>query len=194
MRLKEHSHRWATEVLANPEFSLLKQEIFEILERLPLIVYGQKPWSKKEAKSPAEYPVEQAALNCWLDKQFEAKEWMVHPKVTPDLNLQSDYKKGKMQVEVQFGNVARYAADLLKFQLGYTTGNASVGILVAPTREFGSYIDQSIATFEKAQRELPIFDPTITLPVLVIGLEPESYMDIPRRWNISKGVYVDHPR
>ena len=99
-----------------------------------------------------------------------------------------------MQVEVQFGNVARYAVDLLKFQVGYTTGNVSVGILVVPTREFGTYIDQSIATFEKAQRELPIFDPTITLPVLVIGLEPESYMDIPRRWNISKGVYVDHPR
>ena len=82
----------------------------------------------------------------------------------------------------------------MKFQVGYTTGNIDVGILVVPTQEFGTYIDQSIANFEKAERELPIFNPTITLPILVIGLDPDSYMGIPRRWNKNSSVYRDHPR
>ena len=194
MRLKEHSHRWATEVLDNPEFSNLKGEIFDVLQRLPLIVYGEQPWSDSHKKPPHEYPVDQAALNKWLDHEFGLSEWQVHPRVSPDLLLKSDYKKGRIQVEVQFGNVARYAYDLLKFQLAYTTGDIALGILVAPTREFGKYIDKSIASFEKAERELPIFDPTITLPILVIGLDPESYKDIPKRWDKGREVYQDHPR
>jgi len=194
MRLKEYSHRWATEVLANPEFNNLKGEIFDVLQRLPLIIYGEQPWSNSPAKQQAVYPVEQAALNKWLDHEFDLKGWEVHPKVTPDLDLKSDYKKGRVQIEVQYGNVARYAFDLMKFQVGYTTGNIDVGILVVPTQEFGTYIDQSIANFEKAERELPIFNPTITLPILVIGLDPNSYLGIPRRWNKSSGVHRDHPR
>ena len=66
MRLKKYSHRWATEVLANPEYSNLEGEIFDVLQRLPLIACGEQPWSQLPPNPPREYPVDQAVVQLLL--------------------------------------------------------------------------------------------------------------------------------
>ena len=59
-------------------------------------------------------PVDQKALNANLDIEFERLGWTLQPPIVdpargvgPTTGLKGDYKKGRLQVEVQFGNMAR---------------------------------------------------------------------------------------
>jgi hypothetical protein len=75
-------------------------------------------------------------------------------------------------VEAQFGNMARWYTDVFKFQVSYSLGLIDVGILVVPMQQFANTIDENVAHFERVIRELPYAKMSITLPILVLGVEP----------------------
>lgn len=170
MRLHFHSYRFAEEVLESTAFRPSRDEAYDILRSLPPIPRGQAPWSKKQPH--ARFPVDQDAMNRWLDAQFEPLGWEVHPRIVSGTRLEGDYRKDRIQIEIQFGNMARWTYDVLKFQICYSEGLIDVGILVVPLQRFARLIGDNIAHFERIWRELPHAKLSITLPIMVVGLEP----------------------
>jgi hypothetical protein len=89
---------------------------------------------------------------------------------TAESKLAADYKKGSVQVEVQFGNMARWYTDVFKFLLSYAADDIEVGVLIVPMQERASQIDENVVYFERIVRELPHAKMAVTIPVWVIGL------------------------
>jgi len=72
---------------------------------------------------------------------------------------------------VQFGNAARWYADVFKFLLSYAADDIEVGVLVVPMQRTAKRIDENIISYERVLRELPHAKMAVTLPVLVIGVQ-----------------------
>lgn len=106
----------------------------------------------------------QKDLNNLLDDEFKRKGWNCQPLVTQDkvTGIRADYKKARVQVEVQFGNMARWYTDVFKFQVSYSLGLIDVGVLVVPMQEFADTIDENVAYYERVTRELPYAKMSIT--------------------------------
>ncbi len=124
-------------------------------------------------------------MNKWLDNELCVKrDWDWHPLIIePDPDdrskssqLRSDFRKSRIEVEVQFGNVARYAYDVYKMAISMALGNADVGLQVVCTKRFAAITGGNIAYFERAVRELERSRLTLIVPLVVIGIEPEQWV------------------
>lgn len=172
MRYKTFSYRFAEELLNNPQYSIAKTEIKYIVEHAPLI----KREVPKRRKSGKEFITDQNALNKYFKKEFLARGWEVNPLITDNgvTNIKADFKKNTIQIEVQFGNMARWYADVFKFQVSYSLNLIDVGVLIVPTNKFAKTIGENVVNYERVIRELPYAKMSITLPIWVLGIEPEE--------------------
>ena len=162
VRLSYFSYRLAQEVLESSTYRQEWGEVQDILTRLRPSPGGRQ-----------KHPVSQQVMNAWLDDQFRARDWEYHPRIIEGTRLEGDYRKHRIQVEVQFGNMARWTYDVLKFQISYSKDLIDIGILTVSMQEFAGSIGDNIAYFERVCRELPHAKLSITLPIMVIGIEPE---------------------
>jgi hypothetical protein len=197
MKLHYFDYRYAEAVLDHIAFRAAKTEILDTLENAPVPLLSpaeldpRRGGVKRRKRDPRRgdpgprylfFPVDQKALNAHLDKEFKQREWELQPPIVnrdrgggPETGLKGDYKKGRLQVEVQFGNMARWYTDVFKFQLSYSLGAIDVAVLVVPTQAFANLIDENVAHFERVRRELPWAKMSLTLPIWVIGVEPMDY-------------------
>lgn len=150
----------------SPAFTTAYQEALDIFTRLvPLRRVGGNP----------KFPIDQKLMNKWVDAEFaKAGGWQYHPRITSNTKLEGDFKKDRIQIEVQFGNMARWTYDILKFQITYSQGQVDIGILVVPIQWFAGLIGDNVVYYERVLRELPHAKLSITLPILVLGLEPDD--------------------
>lgn len=217
MKLRFLDYRYAEAVLEHRDFQDAKQQILEIFQQAPVPLLdpenvdskarGVKRRKRKPRKDdPGDryffLPVSQIALNRYLDEQFAAKGWLNQPAIVdpgradrtdrPSTKLKGDYKKGRLQVEVQFGNMARWYTDVFKFQLSYSLGEIDVGILVVPTQHFANLIDENVAYFERVERELPWAKMSLTLPIWVIGIEPDDEAMVRQCYERAAAVWATH--
>jgi hypothetical protein len=129
-KIDEYPYRFADAVLKHSdEFKTSYKEIVAILQNAdtPLLdpskilkEGGVKQRGRKKRKGDDKkrfflLPVDQISLNLNLDSEFKNYAWDIQPKVVPEelkwgpkTGLKADYKKGRLQVEVQFGNMARW--------------------------------------------------------------------------------------
>jgi len=124
-------------------------------------------------------------MNRWLDNELcIQRDWDWHPLIIdPDpedrsrhSKLRSDFRKSRIEVEVQFGNVARYAYDVYKMAISMALDHADVGIQVVCTKRFAAITGGNIAYFERAVRELERSRLTLIVPLVVVGIEPERWI------------------
>ncbi|MEX2237968.1 MAG: BglII/BstYI family type II restriction endonuclease [Dehalococcoidia bacterium] len=189
-------YRFAEAVLDDPRFEGAKGEIVSVLQEasVPLLDCTQLDArrggvKRRERRALAGdttkryfyLPVDQKQLNRDLEAAFVVKGWATKPPIVPPgrsggpgTGLRGDFKKGRLHVEVQFGNMARWYTDVFKFQLSYSLDEIDAGVLVVPTQRFANVIDENVAYFERVQRELPWAKMSLTLPIWVIGVEPED--------------------
>lgn len=175
MNLHFLSYRFGSEVLDSPNYAILKQDILDVLLKAPVPKLKKpKIRKRKGMRAPRIFTTDQTALNSYFDSEFGNRGWDVHPAIVPGkgTRLFADYRKGGVQIEVQFGNMARWYGDVFKFQLAYSLKLIQVGVSIVPTQSFAKTIDENIAYFERVCRELPHAQMSITLPILVIGIEP----------------------
>ncbi len=175
MRVELYSYRYAREILQHESHGEAWQEIMGVLERVPLFVYAGK--SKRNKK----FDVVQQVMNTYFDRVFGVElDWQYNPLATriEDSGLRADFRKTfgnlAIQVEVQFGNMARWYSDVFKFQTAYSQGLAQLALSVVPMAELGRRIDSNVAHFERAVREVPSAELSITLPILLAGLSPDE--------------------
>lgn len=175
MKLYFYSHRFAEQILDSSDFTLLKQEITDVLRATPWIQLDS-PKKRKRGKRIRIFTTDQQALNQYLDREFGKRGWEVHPEITRNkkTRIAADFRKGRIQIEVQFGNMARWYADIYKFQVSQSRGDIDVGVSVVPMQEFAKTIDENVVYYERVARELPYAEQSVTLPIWVIGIEPEN--------------------
>lgn len=196
MRLTFLDYRYAEAVLDHPDFSGPKRELLDILTRTQVPVLAT-PKRRRRNNRVRFFPVDQRALNRALDVAFASHQWDLQPLIVspghaqgPATGLKADYKKGSLQVEVQFGNMARWYTDVFKFQLSYSLGEIDVGVLVVPLQRFANLIDENVAHFERVARELPWAKMSLTLPIWVIGIEPHDYDSIRSAYDSAANAMV----
>ena len=176
------SHRNGRDILESPKFARAFKEFLEVLARLP--AYR----ANKIKETSPEHVVSPGAMNKWLDNELCVKrDWDWHPLIIePDpedrskrSQLRSDFRKSRIEVEVQFGNVARYAYDVYKMAISMALGNADVGLQVVCTKRFAAITGGNIAYYERAVRELERSRLTLIVPLVVVGIEPEQWLEFP---------------
>jgi hypothetical protein len=175
MRLEIYSYRFAAEILQHPKHRAIWDEIIGICEKAPLFTWPGK--SKKNAS----LEVVQQLMNAYFDRRLCIdSDWTHHPLATriAESGLRSDFRKQfddvAVQVEVQFGNMARWYSDVFKFQTAYSQELSQIAVSIVPMAALARRIDSNIAHFERALRELPSAELSITLPILMIGMEPDA--------------------
>jgi hypothetical protein len=173
MILKTTSYRFGSEVLDSRDFRKLKRDIGEILTEID-VPQLCPPKTRKRGGKEMVFTTDQKALNARLDEAFRARDWHCQPPVTEDkvTGIKADYKKDRVQVEVQFGNMARWYTDVFKLQVSYSLDLIDVGVLVVPMQDFASTIDENVAYYERVVRELPYAKMSITLPIWIVGIRP----------------------
>jgi len=175
MKLNIFSYRYALEILQHPSHAPAWEEIETILSGAPLFIYPGKSGNNPNLL------VVQQLLNTYFDRRFAVDcGWDHHPLATgiPSSNLAADFRKTfsglSIQAEIQFGNMARWYSDIFKFQAAYSKSLIQCGLSVVPMSSVAKLIDSNIVNFERARRELPSAELSITLPILLVGLEPDS--------------------
>lgn len=173
------SHRNGQDILESPKFVAAFNEFKEVLAGLPPYRAG-----KVKITSPA-HIIAPGAMNHWLDNELCVKrDWDWHPLIIetdPEdrehrSQLRSDFRKARIEVEVQFSNVARYAYDVYKMAISLALGRADVGIQVVCTKRFAAITGGNIAYYERVVRELERSRLTLIVPLVVIGIEPEAWI------------------
>lgn len=175
MNFQMFSYRFAQEIIEHPRNQSAWEEITRAVNRLPLFIYPKK------SRSKTSLDVTQQMLNTYFDRVLSVEHnWRFHPLATDitDSGLRADFFKQTgdlaIQAEIQFGNIARWYSDVFKFQTAYSQGLINIGLSIVPKYELAVRIDQNVANYERAVRELPSAKLSITLPILLLGLFPDK--------------------
>lgn len=188
MKLHVHSYRYAEEILQHPNNVAAWNEIRSILSTAPVFVYPGKSKNKR-------LKVVQQLMNTYFDRRFAVDfDWQYHPLATAIQNsgLAADFRKTfgniTIQAEIQFGNMARWYSDIFKLQAAYANSMIQCGLLVVPMASMAVVTDSNVTQYERAARELPAANLSITLPILLIGLEQDAKAP---EVDVSQGQFAD---
>lgn len=175
------SHKNALEIIEHPNFNKVFNEIMDVLRACPVIQFKDKAITKNakgKTIGNANLDIAQPIMNLFLQVHFQKLGWDVHPVVIPEAGLKADFRKQHnkkvFQIEIQFGNMARWYSDIFKFQLASIVGQTDIGICIVPMKEFADRIDSNVAHYERCVRELPQIQSLLHLPILVIGVYPDK--------------------
>ena len=128
----------------------------------------------------------QAFYNQEIERAFSSLGWQKEGKAIPELELKYDYRKGDVQVEVEFGNARSYYQDYIKFMLSYLSKEIRLGTLVTPTLGFAHLLCEigkqkalqrgrksysGMMHFEKALREFHYLKPIFDMPIIILGID-----------------------
>lgn len=97
-------------------------------------------------------------------------DWDHKGVLTDNLNLRYEYRKDGIQVETQFGNVARYYADIMKIEKAYREGIIDYGVMILPDKERANSMGTNIAYYERTEKELKEMRDIISCPIVLYGV------------------------
>ena len=102
---------------------------------------------------------------------LSANGWSDQVRVVPHMRITITSVFGHVGLCLQFGNMARFYADLLKLQVMFENGSISSAIYVLPMKRFSLKLGSNAVTFERLVSELDIYRNIISIPILVLGLQ-----------------------
>lgn len=100
------------------------------------------------------------------------KGWPPLVSIDPTSKISVTSIRDQVALCLQTGNIARMYADLLKLQTLYLRETISAGIVIVPSLDTAKKLGDNIANFDRLVRELQIFERAISVPILVLGVEP----------------------
>jgi len=175
MKFEIFSYRFAEEILQHKNHRKAWDEIIATVKASPVFIFPNK--SSKNSR----LDVVQQLQNAFFDRKFAIDlSWTFHPDATkiPNSKLKADFQKNfndlTVQAEVQFGNMSRWYSDIFKFQAAYSESMIQVGVSIVPMSSLAQRIDSNVVNFERAIRELPSANLSITLPILMIGVSTDA--------------------
>lgn len=102
---------------------------------------------------------------------LRSQGWPKPVKLDSELGITVTAMKAGTALCIQFGNVARFYADLLKLEYLHQKSRASGAIYILPMKSSAKKVGDNLANFERLSRELAFFQDIIRIPIVVIGLE-----------------------
>ncbi|MDG6912549.1 MAG: hypothetical protein JRN35_05645 [Nitrososphaerota archaeon] len=104
-------------------------------------------------------------------EEMERLGWSKRVKIAPDLNLTIAAMKGRIAACIQFGNVSRMYADLMKIQYLYDAGKCDAAVFVLLTKDAADKMASNLANCERLQKELLLFRSIINVPIKILAVE-----------------------
>jgi hypothetical protein len=165
------SYRHAESILSS-EYRAETQEIREVIAAAHWVRKPEVKVRTRNERVVATLSIDQIGTNSVIEDLFRERGWIIRPRIVSHAgsHLAADFKKNAIQVEVQFGNMARWYTDVFKFLLSYAANDIEIGVLIVPMQKVAQKIDENTVYFERVHRELPHAKMAITIPVWVIGL------------------------
>ena len=154
METKIYNHRSGVSVISKD----IQDELFSIVDKIDRPI-------QKNAVTPIKTDIVEA---------LKYNGWALDYRLDIDSRITITAYKEKVGLCLQTGNVARIYADLLKLQKLYLKGNINAGIIVVPMKKIAVILGSNMANLERLEKELPIFDQVITMPIMVVGITKES--------------------
>lgn len=187
MKVKEFSYRHAKEILEHKKYNHIYEGLISVCKKCPIPLYEGKSKNQKHLN------VIQQIINTYFKLAFAKKGWELEPLATPENNedsLRSDFRNiytldsGEqigIQIEVEMGNSASSYRNYFKFQMSYSYALTDICVLIVPCFSLAKRVDSGVASFEKTCREIPSAKLSITVPILVIGLDDSDEEE----WNVK---------
>jgi hypothetical protein len=107
----------------------------------------------------------------WADR-LGTDGW-VSNYLLPNSRMHVSFWRSGFGLCVQLGNTCRANSDMLKLETLFKLGRIDAAALVVPTDSYSKFLGSNHASVGTAERDLTVFDVTITLPIAVVGVEPE---------------------
>lgn len=111
------------------------------------------------------------AIRDQLKSGLEKEGWAFNVRVDAEADLSVFAKNDDLVIQLQTGNISRYAYDLLKIQHLYAKKEISAAALAVPTKKAAQLIGSNITNAERVWNELQIFNRFITVPMMLIAFE-----------------------
>lgn len=124
-----------------------------------------------EAPRVAIAPKSTNAIRDHVKAELEIEGWAFNVRVDPESDLTVFARKNDLVIQLQTGNISRYAYDLLKIQHLYSKKEIEAAALAVPTLKAAQIIGSNIANVERIWNELNIFNRVITVPILLVAFE-----------------------
>lgn len=207
--VKSESHLHGR-LIVQQAFPEVHDSLMRVIGNLPIPLRPLVPFTKegrtepKRQKMPGtmQYrmmPVCQKTMNSRLKQSFKEEGWMAEPSADPKFidgtsasNLKGDFVRGKVFVEVEFGNSSSMFRDLFKFQVASRSRVGEVAVLVVATDRFARRFDSNVATFESALKLLPYMAIGLQMPVWILGIEPHDFSAIKLHYEKMRQVCEAH--
>lgn len=151
MKVFEHDHRDAADAISPNEIAEISKALGSIF--VPLAKNGG------------------TNIRGEVVTALEKLGWSGKVKISPNHNLTVTGMKGGVAACVQFGNVSRSYADLLKLQALYERGKCDGAIFILPTKAAADAMASNLANADRLVRELELFRSIINIPIKVLGVE-----------------------
>jgi hypothetical protein len=97
--------------------------------------------------------------------------WSPEVEIDPTSKISITSIKKRVGLCLQTGNMGRMYADMLKLQTLYLRESITTGVFILPGANAAKKLGDNLANFDRLVRELPIFERTITLPILIAAID-----------------------
>jgi Restriction endonuclease BglII len=151
MRVIKYSHNNADQKLD----SKISSDIFQVINHYD-IIYGEGVTRK---------------LRGDLIEKFEKLGWSDKIELQEGTHISITSYFDKHGMCIQTGNMSRFYADLLKLQHLYQNGRIKGAYYLIPSKETSKKLGSNIANFERLTLEIELFKSTITIPIIIIGMD-----------------------
>lgn len=145
-------------------------------------------------------PISQKEMNKRLKKLLAPLGWQKEPVVDEDdvmdtkTRLRGDFYKNRVFVEVEFGNVASFYRDVLKFHLAHRSQKGDIGALITATYKTALLFDDGVVQFEGVQALKPYLRFGTQMPVWIVGIEPDDFAPVRARYEEMQKVLEGNDR
>ena len=99
--------------------------------------------------------------------------WSDEVRIDPTSNITITSIYQKIGLCVQFGNISRVYADLVKLQTLFLKGSIHSGIIIMPSNKAARILGDNITNSQRVLKELEIFSSVITMPLLIIDFDDQ---------------------
>lgn len=212
MLFQTYAFRHADVILEQPEFIGQFREIISCIENISdndIIARHQSFGREDILRTPKSISI---AINQLLKERFQNFGWETESPIFGHPNYQDnrwrlDFAKNDISVEVAFNHSGSIAWNLIKPVLASELNHiekaiqTQIGIVITATNEMriAGGFDGAIGTFETFEAYLKPFNGILTVPLLIIGLQPPTTFRIEHshpaaRKTIGSVVMLNQPK
>lgn len=106
-----------------------------------------------------------------ITEEVQKYGWSGKVKVDTTKEITIPSMKKEISLCIQTGNISRFYSDILKLETLYKNNKTTCGIYIVLKNEAAKRAGNNIANYERVISELELYRHTITIPIVVIGIE-----------------------